>query len=127
MFHKMLCSLNMKAPVISYGKICSLMSTKYYDSVNFAKQILKDKMVAVTTDAWTSSAKEDFITCTLHFIEPKSWTLHHFFLGVFKKDGTSTAADVVRYAEGHMENFGVTYSQLTCVVMDTESTIVAAG
>jgi hypothetical protein len=26
-----------------------------------------------------------------------------------------------------MEHFGVTYSQLTCVVMDTESTIVAAG
>jgi hypothetical protein len=28
----------------------------------------------------------------------------------FQEDGTSTALDVVRYAEGHLENFGVTYS-----------------
>jgi hypothetical protein len=63
----------------------------------------------------------------MHFIEPKIWTLHHFALGIFKKDSTSTAPDVVHYAEQHMANFGVVYSQLTCIVTDTESTMVAAG
>ena len=63
----------------------------------------------------------------MHFIEPMTWALHHFALGIFNKDATSTAPDVVRYAEEHMANFGVLYSQLTCIVTDTESTMVAAG
>lgn len=48
-------------------------------------------------------------------------------MGIFKKDGALTAPDVVRYTEQHMVNFGVFYSQLTCVVTDNESTRVAAG
>ncbi len=46
---------------------------------------------------------------------------------IYKKDGTSTAIDVVRYAEQHLNNFGISYKQLTCVVTDTESTMVASG
>jgi hypothetical protein len=126
-FRDMLASLNKKAPIVGHDKIRTLMSTKYYDSVNTITGILKNKSVSLTTDAWTSIAKEGFVTCTMHFIEQKTWTLHHFALGIFKKDGTSTAPEVVRYAEQHMANFGVAYSQLTCVVTDTESTMVAAG
>ena len=126
-FRKMLSTLNVNAPAVGYDKIRSLMTTKYYDSVHFVKKIVQGKHVSLTTDAWTSIAKEGYVTCTLHFIEPKTWTLHHFSLGIFKKDSTSTARDVIHYAEQHMEDFGITYPQLTCIVTDTESTMIAAG
>jgi len=126
-FRAMVNCLNKKAPVIGFDKIRTLMSNKYFDTMHAVTKILKGKDVALTTDAWTSIAKEGYVTCTLHFIEPKTWTLHHFSLGIFKKDGNSTAVDVVRYAEGHMQNFNVMYDQLTCVVTDTESTMIAAG
>jgi len=126
-FRAMVNCLNKKAPVIGFDKIRTLMSNKYFDTMHAVTKILKGKDVALTTDAWTSIAKEGYVTCTLHFIEPKTWTLHHFSLGIFKKDGNSTAVDVVRYAEAHMQYFNVTYNQLTCVVTDTESTMIAAG
>jgi hypothetical protein len=53
--------------------------------------------------------------------------LHDFSLGIFKKDGTSTAVDVVHYAEDQMKKFNLSYPQLTCIVTDTESTMIAAG
>ena len=53
--------------------------------------------------------------------------MHHFSLGIFKKNKALTAVDVVGYAEQHMNNFGITYPQLTCVVTDTESTMIASG
>jgi hypothetical protein len=58
---------------------------------------------------------------------PPNLVLHHFSLGIFKKDGASTARDVVRYVEEHMTNFSVMYPQLICMVSDTESTMIAAG
>jgi hypothetical protein len=126
-FYAMVNSLNKKAPVIGFDKIQTIMSNKYYDTMHAVMETLKGKDVALTTDAWTSVAKEGYVTCTIHFIEPKTWTLHHFSLGIFKKDSSSTAVDVVHYAEGHMQNFNVTYCQITCVVTDTESTMIAAG
>ena len=65
-------------------------------------KILKGKDVALTTDAWTSISKEGYVTATVHFVEPQTWKLHTFSLGIFKKDGNSTAVDGVRYAESHM-------------------------
>jgi altronate dehydratase len=53
--------------------------------------------------------------------------LHDFSLGIFKKEGTSTAVDVVHYAEEQLQKFNVSYPQLTCIVTDTESTMIAAG
>lgn len=126
-FRNMINTLNVKAPVVGYEKIRSLMTTKYYDAVHFIKNLVKGKHVSLTTDAWTSIAKEGYVTCTMHLIEPKTWTLHHFSLGIFEKDRASTARDVIYYAEQHMENFGIMYPQLTCIVTDTESTMIAAG
>jgi len=126
-FRNMVKALNNKAPVIGEDKIRTLISNKYYDTMHAIIKILKGKDVALTTDAWTSISKEGYVTATIHFIEPQTWKLHNFSLGIFKKDGNSTAVDVVCYAESHMHNFNLTYSQLTCVVTDTEATMVAAG
>jgi hypothetical protein len=127
LFREMLLTLNKKTPLISHAKIRSLLSAKYYDVMVSIKKILKMNQVSLTTDAWTSITKDGYVTCTIHFIEPNSWTLHCFSLGIFKKDGTSTANDVVGYTEAVLKTFEVTYDQLTCVVTDTESTMVAAG
>jgi hypothetical protein len=126
-FRKYVYSLNKTAPIIGEDKIRSLLSNKYYDTQQQITNILKGQSVSLTTDAWTSIAKEGYVTCTLHFIEPATWTLHYFSLGIFKKDGTSTANDVVRYTEEHMTKFNITYPQLTCIVTDTEATMIAAG
>ena len=126
-FRNMFKALNNKAPVIGVDKIRNLISNKYYDTMLVITKILKEKDVALTTDAWTSISKEGYVTATVHFIEPQTWTLHHFSLGILKTDGSSTAVDAVRYAEGHMKNFNVTYLQLTCVVTDTEPIMIAVG
>jgi hypothetical protein len=126
-FCAMVHCLNRKAPVIGYDKIRTLMSNKYFDTMHAVTKILKGKDIALTTDSWASIAKEGYVTCTVHFIEPKTWTLHHFSMGIFKKDSNSSAVDVVHYSEGHMQSFDVTYRQLTCVVTDTKSTMIAAG
>jgi hypothetical protein len=48
------------------------MSNKYINTMHAVTEILKGKAIALTTDAWTSIAKEGYITCTIHFIEPKT-------------------------------------------------------
>ncbi len=126
-FRNMIDSLNKKAPIIGKDKLRSMLSTHYSEVLHRITSILKGKYVALTTNAWTSISKIGYVTCTVHFVEPKTWTLHHFSLGIFKKDGASTAEDVVSYAEQHMRNFSIWYPTLTCVVTDTEATMVAAG
>ena len=126
-FRKLTHCLNRKAPIIGQEKVRKLLSMKFFETQQDIIKILKGKNVALTTDAWTSIAKEGYVTCTLHFIEPLTWTLHYFSLGIFKKDGTSTANDVVRYTEEHMKKFNLSYPQLTCIVTDTEATMIAAG
>jgi hypothetical protein len=126
-FRKLTHCLNKKAPIVGEDKVRSLLSMKYFETQQDITNILKEKNVALTTNAWTSIAKEGYATSTLHFIEPLTWSLHYFSLGIFKKDGTLTANDVVRYAEEHMKTFNVSYPQLTCIVTDTEATMIAAG
>jgi hypothetical protein len=72
---------------------------KYFKTMQSITKILQGKDVSLTMDAWTSISKENYITCTLHFIEPLTWTLHDFSLDILKKDGTSTAVDAAHYAE----------------------------
>jgi hypothetical protein len=103
------------------------MSMKYFETLQAITAIVNGKNFALTTDAWTSIAKVGYVTCTIHFIEPMTWMLHDFSLGIFKKDGNSTAVDVVCYAEEHMKKFNLSYPELTCIVTDTESTMIAAG
>jgi hypothetical protein len=103
-FRRMVQCLNPKAPVIGQDRIRSLMSMKYFETLQAITAIVKGKNFALTTDAWTSTAKVGYVTCTIHFIEPMTWTLHDFSLGIFKKDGNSKAVDVVHYAEEHIKN-----------------------
>jgi hypothetical protein len=61
-FRKMIHYLNKKAPVIVEDKIKSLMSMKYFDTIQAITKIRKGKNVTLTTNAWTSIAKEGYVT-----------------------------------------------------------------
>ena len=67
------------------------------------------------------------VTCTCHFIDRLSWTLHSMVLGLFEKKGTSKAPDVVDYLEAQLTYFDLSYPECVAAVTDTESTMVAAG
>ncbi len=126
-FRAMCHSLNLKAPIIGLYKMQSLLSTEAACARVKLRSILKGIDVCLTTDAWTSCNNVTFITCTAHFVHPKTWVLHHFPLGLFKKEGTSLAEDVVRHVENIWDDYQIEHSKITCVVTDTEATMVKAA
>jgi hypothetical protein len=48
-------------------------------------------------------------------------------LGIFKKLGTSQAEDVVRYVYNVLAGYNIMYSNIFCIVTDTEATMVKAA
>jgi len=112
-------SLNPKAPIIGAHKIKVLLSQESACVRVKLRSILKGVDVSVTTDAWTSCNNVTYITCTAHFVDPKTWLLHHFPLGLFKKSGTSLAEDVVRTVKDIWLGYDIDYSNITCIVTDT--------
>ena len=126
-FRAMCHSLNAKAPIIGKSKVQSLLSAEAALMRVKLKGILKGRQVSITTDAWTSCNNVTYITCTAHWIHPKTWLLHHMPLGLFEKTGTSHAEDVVQYVTDMLSRYDITYSDLCCIVTDTEATMVKAG
>ncbi len=120
-------ALNPKAPSIGLYKMQSLLSNEAACTRMKLRSILKGNDVCLTTDAWTSCNNVTYITCTAHFVHPKTWVLHHFPLGLFKKEGTSLAEDVVRHVESIWRGYHIEYSNITCIVTDTEATMVKAA
>jgi hypothetical protein len=53
--------------------------------------------------------------------------LHHFPLVLLKKEGSSLAEDVVRLVENIWSEYHIEYSNITCIVTDTEATMVKAA
>jgi hypothetical protein len=126
-FQDMCKSLNKCAPIITRERIGSLVKEKYHFTKIKLQTILKNRKCILTTDSWTSISNTSYVTCTCHFIEQKTWTLHSIVMGLFAKDGGATATEVVRYVEQQMFSFDVQYKNLAAIVTDTEATMVAAG
>jgi hypothetical protein len=53
--------------------------------------------------------------------------LHSLVLGIFQKDGASTAQDTVTYVENQMALFELQYKYMVAAVTDTEATMISAG
>jgi hypothetical protein len=126
-FQELFLSLNSEAPTIGLFKMQGLLSKEAAFAGVKIKSILKGVNVCITTDAWTSCNNVTYITCTCHFIHPKTWMLYHFSLGLFLKEGTSHAEDVVRYVEHIWTDYDIEYCNITCIVTDTEATMVKAA
>jgi hypothetical protein len=126
-FQELFLSLNSEAPTIGLFKMQGLLSKEAAFAGVKIKSILKGVNVCITTDAWTSCNNVTYITCTCHFIHPKTWMLYHFPLGLFLKEGTSHAEDVVRHVEHIWTDYDIEYCNITCIVTDTEATMVKAA
>jgi len=120
-------SLNLKAPVIGREKLRTLLSKEAADVRGDIKKSLKGLYFASTTDSWTAINNTSYSTCTVHFIDKRTWILHRFALGIFKKTGTSKAEDVVSYCEGIWRSVDLDYKYCSAVVTDTEATMCKAG
>jgi hypothetical protein len=96
-FRAMCHSLNRKCPIIGKDKLRSLLNEQYIMTQTKMRMIMKGQSFAFTTDGWTSLANIGYVTCTAHFIDKVTWKLHSMVLGLFEKNGSSTAEDVVRY------------------------------
>jgi hypothetical protein len=114
-------------PPIGREKLKGLITKEYLSAKMQLKDTLKGHSFCSTTDAWTSCANETYVANTVHLIDKRTWQLHHFVLGLFFKEGTQKAEDVVKYTEAGWRSFGLNYNKLTCIVTDTEATMVAAG
>jgi hypothetical protein len=126
-FREMCQSLNSKAPTIGVSKLQNMLSMEAGLMRAKVKSILKERTVSITTDAWTSCNNKTYITCTAHWIHPKTWSIHHFPLGIFQNIGTSQAEDVVRYVTKILFSYDITYHNLFCIVTDTEATMIKAA
>lgn len=126
-FRAMCQSLNAKAPVIGKSKVQNLLSAETALMRIKLKEILKGRPVSITTDAWTSCNNVTYMTCTAHWIHQQTWLLHHMPLGIFEKTGTSHAEDVVQYVTDILSRYDITYTDICCIVTDTEATMVKAG
>jgi hypothetical protein len=104
-----------------------MLQTRYVVSQQKIKEILKDRYFAITTDSWTSTANHGYVTCTAHFVNKDTWTLHSLVLGIFQKDGASTAQDTVTYVENQMALFELQYKYMVATVTDTDTTMISAG
>ncbi len=60
-------------------------------------------------------------------MDKNTWTSHHFPLGIFEKKGRSKAKDAVVHVEQVWNMYHLNYSNLVCLVTDTEPTMVKAG
>lgn len=126
-FREMTESIHPKITHISRKKVVKMLSDLYAEYRIRLKKVLIGTFVTITTDAWTSIANIGFVAVTIHFIDPITWAMYTMALGCSPKKGTSKAADVVREIEETLKSFDINYTQLVCIVSDTEPTMVAAG
>jgi hypothetical protein len=81
------------------GQAAQNVAISVHHSAAKGKKILAHRYFTLTTDSWTSLAHHSYTTCTTHFIDKNTWKLHSLVLGIFEKDGTSTAINTVSYVE----------------------------
>jgi len=120
-------SLSLKAPLIGREKLRLLLTKEAAEVRSDIKKILTGLYFACTTDSWTASNNMNYSTCTVHFIDKRTWILHRFALGIYKKTGTSKAEDVVSYCEGIWRSVDLDYKYCSAIVTDTEATMCKAG
>ena len=119
--------LKLKAPLLGHEKVWCLLTKQAIELRSDIKAAIKGLYYASTTDAWTANNNVSYSTCTIHFIDRRTWILHLFALGIFKKTGTSKAEDVVAYCENIWSTVDLTCKFCSAVVTDTEATMCKAG
>jgi hypothetical protein len=81
--------------------------------VSFLGQMLRDQTVAVTTDAWTSTANSAFSGLAVSWID-SSWKLQNLALGITAFPGKHSGDRILRDLVANLRKFDVEMDQV-CV------------
>ncbi len=87
--------------------------------------ILKGIHVSLTTDTWTSSAVESFLSLTCHFVfnGELKWVL----LGASQVDGSHSASNLKCIIEKILMDFGIEKKQIVCLTTDNATVMECVG
>ena len=78
-FRKLLEAVNPNVPVISTEHLVDKLYDQYQIIHYFVKRYISKRLFTITTDTWTSAAKQSYIALTAHFIND-DWELESICL-----------------------------------------------
>lgn len=90
------------------------------------KELALTSFVALTSDIWTSSRNESYLSVTSHFID-NEWTLNHRVLTSLPVDDRHTGENIAAWLLETIEKYNVHPSKVIAMVHDNGSNIVAAA
>ena len=99
-----------------------------YEKVrNLVKNVVASAVgdwASLTTDIWTSDAKDSYISLTLHFLND-SFEQKMVVLGCFPFNAEHSAANILKMVEENVAEFDIT-DKIHCFVRDNAANMVAA-
>jgi hypothetical protein len=91
------------------------------------ERVGKTNHVSITSDHWTSIAKQNYEGVTIHWID-EEWKLHSLPLGCFLHEGDSKSESLVQsFFERLFEGLGVEELNVIAIVTDTTSNMNKFG
>ena len=114
-----------KVPFASH--ISELVKKKYVAANNRFKEILNNhSRLAITTDIWTSSSNDAYISVVGHFID-NYWQMVSCIFGTCPFHGTHTAVNISEKLLQVIEEYQLDMGSVTAVVHDQASNMEAGG
>jgi hypothetical protein len=99
----------------------------YAKAKNKVRERLQDApAVSMTTDCWTSSATECYISLSAHYVCTKSWTLASWVLATQSFDEHHTGFNIKNELEKLITDWGVTH-KITTMVHDNAANMNLAS
>ena len=93
---------------------------------NIVKFLMNEQYFSMTTDHWTSTSRNNFVSVTAHFID-SNWELKSFVLCCSEHQGTQGAEEIVQVLNKTKEQFQLNDDLLVATVTDTAANMNAAG
>jgi hypothetical protein len=126
-FRNLCRSLNKDAEVFGRGRITAKVQEAAARMRHLLSDTLCGKVIALTTDHWTSIANQSYLAITAHWID-EDWALQYSTLCCTHHPLTrETAPEVARVVQEGWEAFGIGAQQIVAVVTDTAPNMNAAG
>ena len=105
----------------------TIIRSKYMELLSLIQQQIKDQVVSVTLDHWTSKAKHNYSGMTSHYIDD-NWVLKRIDMGCFLHEGgTSGQAIKDDYLSKLFNELGLEQLHLAAMTTDTESKMNSFG
>lgn len=86
---------------------------------------LKVPYVSLTTDGWSSLAKDPYISLTTHFIDD-TWTLKTRCLSTMYAPDSHTADNLAQFTKAGLEEFGLYIINTVAMTTDSAANMIAA-